>query len=499
MPETIKSLIIILALGSLMLHAHRSNLPKIISVTEFRQWQFLWFASSCAAFLSNNYWLFIIILLALLKSCIKGNAANKFTSYIWLLPVLPLLEKVVPGFGIVNYLFELSYPRLLSLAVLLPIFITHSNKKTAFLNMPGDKIFTLYLFISVIITTRNGDLSNILRSNFYLFIDVFLPYYVASRAFHQLEHFKKFAFAVFTVASILAIIALFESIRSWHLYTTLDYSFDITRRFSHYLFRDGVLRATGPFSSSIVLGYILTLGLGMGLAISSSYTNKKWYLLTLLLLVLALLSTASRGAWVGAIFLYAMFILLNHNKTKRIRQALTISIVFSPALFFTSVGQKIITLLPFIGKSNEGSIGYRQELFNQAMIVIQRQPLLGTNTYLETAEMQSMIQGQGIIDLVNTYIQIALHSGVVGVGLFILFFSGLVLRLFLAQRKIPKNEPETHQFAIALLATLLSVLVIIATVSHIDIISHCYWILAGITSSYLYFLKNKTVTRHKTL
>ena len=218
-------------------------------------------------------------------------------------------------------------------------------------------------------------------------------------------------------------------------------------------------------------------------------------------MVLALLATASRGPWVGAIFLYAMFILLNRNKTKMIRQALTISIVFSPALFFTSLGQKIILLLPFIGKSNEGegTVGYRQDLFNQAMIVIQRQPLLGTNTYLETAEMQSMIQGQGIIDLVNSYIQIALSKGVVGVGLFILFFSGLVLRLFLAQRKIPKNEPETHQFAIALLATLLSALVIIATVSPVDIISHFYWILAGITSSYLYFLKNKTVTRHKNL
>lgn len=499
MPETIKSLIIILALGSLILQAHKSNLPKIISVTEFRQWQFLWLASSCAAFLSNNYWLFIIILLAVLKLRIKGDAATKFTSYIWLLPLLPILEKDIPGFGGIRYLFELSYPRLLALVLLLPIFLTHSNKKTAFLRMPGDKIFILFLFINAIITTRNGDITNILRSNFYLFIDVFLPYYSASRAFHQLEHFKKFAFAIFTSASILAIFALFETLKSWHLYSSLAHSLDITQRFSSYLFRDGLLRATGPFSSSIVLGYILTTGLGMGLAISASFTNKKWLLLTLLLFVLALLTTASRGAWIGAIFLYATFILLHHNKTKLIRQALTIAAVFSPILLFTSYGEKIIRMLPFIGESSEGSISYRQELFDKALIVIQRQPLLGSNSYLETAELQSMIQGQGIIDIVNSYLRIALDSGVIGIGLFILFFSGLLIRLFLAQRKISRNEPETHQFAIALFATLLSVLLIIATVSSIDIVSHFYWILAGITSSYLYLLKNKTSTRHQDL
>jgi hypothetical protein len=342
MPETIKALIIILTLGSLILHAHKGNFPRIVPTNEFRQWQLLWIASTSAAFLSNNYWLFTLFLTFALKLLIKGDSTSKYTSYIWLLPLLPILEKDIPGFGGINFIFELSYPRILSLIILLPIFLTYSDKKRAFLRMPGDKLFALYLIIGSIITARNGELTNILRSNFYLFIDIFLPYYVASRAFYQFEHFKKFAFAIFSSVSILAIIALFEAFRHWHLYSNLLYSLDIFHRFSTYLFRDGLLRSTGPFSSSIVLGYILTIGLGMGISISSSFKNRKWLLLLFLLYVLALLTTASRGAWIGAAFLYTIFMLLSHKKVKLFTQALTIGILFSPVLIFTSYGQKII-------------------------------------------------------------------------------------------------------------------------------------------------------------
>jgi len=489
MPETIKALIIILTLGCVILHFHRSNLPNIISNRELKQWQFLWLASSCAAFLSNNYWLFVLVIIFIIKLNINRNKAAQFISYIWLLPLLPTLEKDIPGFSSIRFLFELSYPRLLSLMILLPLFITQSNKRLAFLRLPGDQVLAAYLLVNIILTSRNGEFTNILRSNFYLFIDIFLPYYVASRALVKFHDFKRFAFAFFTVVSILAIIALFEMFWSWHLYSSLTHSLDIHRIFSAYLFRDGLLRATGPFSSSIVLGYVLTIGLGMGLAISSSFQNKRWLLLMFILYGLALLATASRGPWVGAFLLYITFVLLSHNKAKLMYRGAVASLFLSPLLFFTSYGNKVVQLLPFIGQSHDGSIGYRQELFEKSLIVIQRYPFFGSNTYLKTPEMQSMIQGQGIIDIVNSYLRIALNSGFIGVGLFILFFFGLLFKLYHAQRKIPRNEPELHLFAIALIATMVSILTIIATVSSIDIVSQLYWCMAGIISAYLHFLK----------
>ena len=489
MSEAIKSLIIILVLGSVILHFHRSNVPSISSVREIKQWQFLWIASSFAAFLSNNYWLFVLITASVIKLRSHNDKASQFINYIWLLPLLPLLAKDIPGLGSIRFLFELNYPRLLSLIILLPLFLSQSDKKLTFFRLPGDKILALYLLVNIILTSRNGEFTNILRSNFYLFIDIFLPYYVASRSLVKFHDFRRFAFAFFTVVSILALIALFELVKGWHLYASLTYSLDIPSRFSAYLFRDGLLRATGPFSSAIILGYVLTIGLGLGLAISSTFQNKKWLLLLFLLYGLALLATASRGPWVGALLLYLTFVFLSHNKTKLMRQGATAAVILSPLLFFTSYGHKIIQLLPFIGQSHDGTISYRQELFEQSWIVIQRHPFLGSDTYLETPEMQSLIQGQGIIDIVNSYLRIALDSGFIGMGLFMLFFFGLLFKLYRAQRKIPRSEPEIHLFAISLIATLVSILIIIATVSSIDIVSQIYWLIAGIISAYLHFLK----------
>jgi O-antigen ligase len=494
MPETIKSLIIILTLGSIILHLQRMSLPKIISTTEFKQLSLLWLASSFIIFLSNNYWLSLFLLAALLILLVKGSRITQFSGYIWLLPLFPLLAKEIPGLGSIRFLFELNYPRTLSLVILFPLFLSQSDKTKAFFRLPGDKIIALYLLVNIYITFRNGALSNILRSDLYLFLDIFLPYYVASRVFNRFQDFKQIAFVIFSSVSILASIAIFEILKSWHLYSILTSSLNVVNSGdSDYLFREGFLRATGPFSSSIVLGYVLTIAIGMGLCIKSSFKKKIHLQLLFLLYIVALLSTMARGPWIGASVLYIVFMVLNKDIIKLLRQGILAAIAFSPLFFFSSYGQKLILLLPFIGHSDEGAgtISYRQELFEKSWTVIQRHPFFGSNTYLDSPEMQSMIQGQGIIDIVNSYLQIALESGLIGAGLFIFFFLSLLLRLYKIQKRIPKNEAEFNLFASGLIATTVGVLFIIATVSSIDIVSHLYWLLAGILTAYLNFLRKE--------
>lgn len=492
MPEVIKSFIVIFVLGNAVFYFHRVNLPSFITSNQLRQWQFLWLGSTAAAFLSHNYWLFVFIVFILIKLRLPRERTNMLCGYICLLALLPTLGKPIPGFGGINFFFHLSFPRLLSLAILLPLFLSQRNKSQAFLRMPGDKLFALYLLVNIILTSRNGELTNILRSNFHLFIDMFLPYYAASRSLRTFIDFKKISYTFFVVASLCALIALFEIIRSWHLYSPINYALDINQRFGSYSFRSGFLRATGPFSDSITLGYVLTIGLGMGLAISSFLKKDKYQFLTFSLLIIGLLATASRGPWVGAIILFALFTVQSRHKTKLINRALTASILFLPFALFTSAGQKVISLLPFIGESSTGSISYRQDLFEKSLIVIQRHPFLGSNTYLDTPEMQSLIQGQGIIDIVNSYLRIALNSGIVGVSLFILFFLTLLYKLYAIQKRIPKESPELHQYSSALIATMFSILLIIATVSSVDIISYLYWFMGGVISAYIYFLKQET-------
>ena len=104
--------------------------------------------------------------------------------------------------------------------------------------------------------------------------------------------------------------------------------------------------------------------------------------------------------------------------------------------------------------------------------------------------MQAMIQGQGIIDIVNTYIGIALESGLVGLGLYVSFFALILMKIIRAMRSIPDKDSEYYLLGRALLATLVAILVIIFTVSSITIIPIVYWSVAGLGMAYVQMVRN---------
>jgi O-antigen ligase len=155
-----------------------------------------------------------------------------------------------------------------------------------------------------------------------------------------------------------------------------------------------------------------------------------------------------------------------------------------PLLAIVPGGQKIIDLLPFIGSVEAENITYRQRLIDNSVIVIQRNPWLGSFDYRSTPEMQSLIQGQGIIDIVNTYIGIALQMGLIGLTLFVAFFATIVLGIRKAMRSYPNKDDESRRLGRALLATLAGILITIITVSSITVIPVVYWSVAGLGVSY---------------
>jgi O-antigen ligase len=160
-----------------------------------------------------------------------------------------------------------------------------------------------------------------------------------------------------------------------------------------------------------------------------------------------------------------------------------------PLLAVLPGGEKVINLLPFIGSTEKGTIDYRSQLVTNSMIVIQHNPWFGSVDFLETPEMQALMGGQGIIDVVNTYIGITLKSGFVGLGLFVGFFALVVIGVFRAMRSLPNKDSEEHLLGRALLATLLAILVIIFTVSSITVIPIVYWSVAGLGVAYVQMVR----------
>jgi O-antigen ligase len=103
--------------------------------------------------------------------------------------------------------------------------------------------------------------------------------------------------------------------------------------------------------------------------------------------------------------------------------------------------------------------------------------------------MQEMIQGQGIIDIVNTYLQISLNYGLVGLGLFAGFFLAVLSGLHQCKKIISDKTSELYLLGRSLIATLTAVLVIIFTVSSIVTIPVIYWSLAGLGVAYISIVK----------
>ena len=205
-----------------------------------------------------------------------------------------------------------------------------------------------------------------------------------------------------------------------------------------------------------------------------------WHYVGLAILLLGLLSSLSRGPWLG----FALFASLSLAAQPRTAVKLLVWAIpfLAGAVHFSPGGfSRFVNLLPFVGSSDPGSEIYRSQLFTNAMIVIERYPLFGSLTFLQEPEMLRMIQGQGIIDVVNSYLQIALEFGLVGLFLFLTFFVALAASLFVQAAK-SKVEPSPLNHA-GLLAILLAVLVTIATTSSVSVIPHIYWAFAGICAA----------------
>lgn len=142
------------------------------------------------------------------------------------------------------------------------------------------------------------------------------------------------------------------------------------------------------------------------------------------------------------------------------------------ALFisFTPFGAKLIGLIPFIGDIESGNITYRERLLENSWILIQREPWIGVNHYLKTPEMQELMTGEGIIDIVNTFVSVTLKYGLVGLSLFAGAFILACWKVFICFTSTRSLDEDEKALGKTLLAVLISIMVMIFTVSSVSAI-----------------------------
>lgn len=485
MPEHIRALIVILVLAGTVFTLARRSARDLMPYKDFTRRRNLWFVLTLLVFFAHSFWVYAAVA-AIVLTLAGKRERNPLALFYLLLFVVPPASAQIPGFGLINYFFDLNHIRLLAVCVLLPAYFALRRRADtlSFGRTWPDRLIAANIILTSLLLLRETTLTDTLRQTVYMFIEVFLPYYVASRALKTVSDFKDALLAFVLAVMVLSIVGLFEFARSWLLYSALTDALGMQWEFTGYLSRGGSLRASATTGQAIVLGFVVSVALGLFLFLQESVRSKFQRRLGALLLAGGLFAPLSRGPWIGAGVMLTVFIATGRSAAKRLMLLGLAGVLSLPLLAIVPGGQKVLDLLPFIGTLEVENITYRQRLFDNAMIVIQRNPLFGSFDYRSTPEMQSMIQGQGIIDIVNTYINVALQVGLIGLALFVAFFLTVLLGIRKAMRTFADKDDETRRLGRALLATSAGIMVTIVTVSSITFIPVVYWSVAGLGVAY---------------
>lgn len=485
MPEYQKALIVILILASGMFAVAGRVLVPLVPDNQFKVWRNTWLAITLIAFLAGNFWIYILASVTLLLYLIPKQQ-NPLALYFILLFALPPIGADIPGFGLVNFLFTMDHYRVLSLAILLPIYLNLRSQPDTprFGKLLPDKLLLTYLILIVLLGLRDTTVSDTMRYGFYKFTDIFLPYYAASRAIKSLNQMKEALIALVIGCAIMAVIGSFEFATKWLLYSPLDSALGIDWSMGRYLPRGEYLRAVAASGQPIVLGYLMMIALGLYFFLAKSIKSKSMRYIGLALLLAGLISPLSRGPWIGAAVLVFVYIATGPFAIKRLSMLTISALMVIPLLGYIPGGDKVINLLPFVGKTETENIDYRAKLLDQAVIVFNRYPMLGSVDYRDQLADLGMKQGEGIVDVVNSYLDVVLEHGLVGLILFLGFFWLILLNIHRGMKKCPSKNSESYMMGRALFSCLVAILITIFTVSSIMVIPIVYWIMAGLGISY---------------
>lgn len=489
MAENIRALLVIWVIAFFLFslsHRFWQDLSQT-AARDFLLQRKLWFGLTTLAFMAGSYWLYAG---AMLLVCWLGRqrVGNVIALYVALLFVIPPFPVAIPGFGLMQQVFELTHPRLLALGLLLPmawrLYRQPAKQSTRSICMADRCLQGYLLLLGSLALAREDNLTNGLRQCWYLFLDVALPYYVTSRALQTPATLRETVTAWIGAGLLLAGIGSFETLRHWLLYNALPASMGLRWDMGLYLGRADTLRASASTGHAIALGYVVSVAGLFFVSRWPTWRTQGARLAAAAVLLGGWLAPLSRGPWIGGMAMLAAYVATGPNARRRL---LALGLTGAAALAVAAVlpgGDKVIAVLPFIGTVEASNIDYRSRLLEMASVVAARNPWLGSDNFLKTPEMQSLIQGQGIIDIVNTYLQILLTSGLIGLILFVGIFLAVGWRIYRLVPQHPNRNDDPARLGRTVLATLIGTMVTIFTTSSITVIPTVYWCLLGLGTAY---------------
>ncbi|WP_425410238.1 O-antigen ligase family protein [Hyphococcus sp.] len=474
-----KAFIAVFIVSTVALFFLRQGFAPLIGQKRATHWSATWLIMTSLAFLLTNYWMFIIVAGIAAFGLSRAEPVRP-AIYILLLSFVPTLGEAIPGFAGINKFIEVNPQLAILFVVLLPLmFSGAAMKKLNKVGVKADLFFLLFLILQIILSVRAPSFTHMLRTALHEFLLIAPIYYVMSRYPKSFSDMRILSAALVFPAIVLSAVSIPEFLRNWHFYNSVSTNWFGAMPFG-YTMREGYLRASTSVFNPIVWGYIAMCGLGIGIAVLNDKISNFYKYAGIALLGVGLIVSLSRGPWIGAVVVLGVYVLLSPNVVTRSMQAAVGGVAALAISLMTPFGKDIISLIPFVGGERDATVTYRQKLLENAWQVILEHPFIGSADFMAHSALQSLRQGQGIIDIVNTYLQIGLKSGLTGLILFLGFFLCVLSSLLKVHKRAKKADPVMANYCRAYIATICGVLLTIFTTSSVGQIPYLYWSLGGL-------------------
>jgi hypothetical protein len=379
---------------------------------------------------------------------------------VFCLPLMPIMTKTFMISGLT--ILQLNYVGLLAIGFCIALYRDPGTRPAARLAR-WDMLFLLMMAMQFVMDARGNDLTFSMRAFVQVIVNLGLPYFAISRAFARAQAPNELLLALLVSGCVIAAIASFESERNWLLYDNVGTRIgaDPELASGYVKQRGGLLRGRASFPESTGLSLLLGLLIVIQFALRKQFGTRIGFAVVLLILGCGLFFTLARIGYIAVAVGLLACCIAERRWGNLLGLIVALPLCGSVILMLSKI---FPALAASIGASNDaaGSIDYRSELLSHGMNIVTDYWATGLSLSDIYARLESLRQGEGIIDLVNQPLTIFMRAGIPGGAFYFLMFVAVLARTF---GRIPRLPAETRATAVAAFSALLAILVSLTTTS----------------------------------
>lgn len=301
----------------------------------------------------------------------------------------------------------MSAPRLVAVVLLLKFLVNGASDKVR-LNLIDGLVVAVWLW-TVLATVLLGSEFAQIKEMIGRGLDTVLMYFVARLAFNSPSDAKGLLAGLMFAAFVMGLLGAYEAIFSQSPYQIMRVGIETPwgPGADRAEYRMGLLRAKGSTTVSIYFGMAMMLVLGVLWSMREYTDRKRAYMLAFTAALIGSLSSMSSGPWLGCAALIGLqFFAYHPYLIKRALLFLTILIVFVEV----ASNRHFYELIDHLALDSRNA-WYRTRLIEIAAGHLNEFWLLGVGSSWPH-HWGMLLDGRGIIDVVNNFLILTLYGGV---------------------------------------------------------------------------------------